>query len=127
MVKIQCQVCNEIGYLQKLGKTYYRIRHYAGLDANTKKSKFTYHPQSKEYIESLHIDLSTKVNDKPIDHLTTDIDLKLNANESFNQIDSRASSSARIEHQPPKLGVVGSNPTSPATIPEIWLESLIFG
>jgi hypothetical protein len=29
---------------------------------------------------------------------------------------SWASSSGRIEHQPPKLGVVGSNPTPPATL-----------
>ena len=30
------------------------------------------------------------------------------------QVNSGAGSSARIEHHPPKVGVVGSNPTSPA-------------
>ena len=37
---------------------------------------------------------------------------------------SRARSSARMEHRPPKSGVVGSNPNGPAIILE---KELLFG
>jgi hypothetical protein len=48
VVKIECEQCHELGYLQQLGN-YFRVRHYSGIDPNTGKSKFYYHPQSKEY------------------------------------------------------------------------------
>ena len=41
------------------------------------------------------------------------IDLKEHKQPTKQQ-NTRASSSARIEHHPPKVGVVGSNPTLPA-------------
>ena len=34
--------------------------------------------------------------------------------------------SSRIEHQPPKLGVEGSNPSSPATVPNFVFDSKLF-
>ena len=51
MVKIECEVCNQLGYLQQLGN-YFRVRHYAGMNPETGKAKFYYHQQSKEYAET---------------------------------------------------------------------------
>ena len=50
-MKIVCEVCGNKGYLQHIGKNYYRIRHYKGLNSVTKKSEFFYHQQSKDYVE----------------------------------------------------------------------------
>ena len=53
------------------------------------------------------------------------IDLEETESLELNRIsESKAwvSSSARIEHQPPKLGVEGSNPSPPATKLEIELD-----
>ena len=50
-MKIACEVCGNKGYLQHIGKNYYRIRHYKGLNPVTKKSEFFYHQQSKDYVE----------------------------------------------------------------------------
>ena len=83
-MKVLCQVCQAEGYLQRIGKNYYRIRHYKGLNPTTKKSEFTYCQQSKEYIQSLHIDLNRNGNNSNnIEHLNTSIDLKLKDNSSF--------------------------------------------
>ena len=48
MVKIECEKCHVIGYLQQLGN-YYRVRHYEGISDSTGKSTFSYHQQGKEY------------------------------------------------------------------------------
>ena len=52
MVKIECEVDNTEGTLQKVGKNYYRIRHYDGVDPSTRKLRFHYHQNSKEYVEN---------------------------------------------------------------------------
>ena len=52
-MKIVCEVCGNKGYLQHIGKNYYRIRHYAGLDSVSKKPRFEYHRQSLSYVQSL--------------------------------------------------------------------------
>ena len=49
MVKIECEICREKGTLQKIGNNYYRVRHYDGVDLETKKLRFHYHQQTKEY------------------------------------------------------------------------------
>jgi hypothetical protein len=113
-MKIKCEVCGNLGFLQHLSQNYYRVKHYLGtIDG---KLKFEYHKQSLAYVKS-NLDVPAIVREiDPIDPKA--IDPKLNASDSFNQNGLRASSSVRIEpclqHQPPKLGVVGSNPTSPA-------------
>jgi hypothetical protein len=45
-MNIVCEVCGNEGYLQHIGKSYYQIRHYIGLDQMTKKPRFEYHKQS---------------------------------------------------------------------------------
>ena len=90
-----------MGYLQKRGNSY-RIRHYVGFIDN--KRVYQYHPVDSSYIKSI-MDING--------HKSMDINmLKL----SLNLETSRAGSLARIGHEPPKLGVVGSNPTPPAKI-----------
>ena len=111
-MKIVCEVCGNKGYLQHIGKNYYRIRHYAGLDSVSKKPRFEYHKQSLSYVQSLLRQNNPSPID-PIDQKTIDPNL-LNPS-SLNEKNTRAGSSVRIEHQPPKLVVVGSNPTPPAT------------
>jgi hypothetical protein len=51
MMRITCQVCKQSGYLQQLGN-YFRVRHYAGKNPETGKTKFYYHQQTKEYAET---------------------------------------------------------------------------
>ena len=114
MVKIPCQICNLEGTLQKVGNNYYRIRHYEG--TINKKLKFHYHQIDKTYamkhLEKLieqNMLVNTIFDQKPKNNKTT-IDLKEHKQHSRQQ-NIGASSSARIEHHPPKVGVVGSNLT----------------
>ena len=109
-MKIKCEVCGNLGYLQHLSKTYFRVKHYLGsVDG---KLKFEYHKQSFQYAQGiLRQDKTSSID--PIDPKTIDPNL-LNPS-SLNEKNTRAGSSVRIEHQPPKLVVVGSNPTPPAT------------
>ncbi len=117
MVKITCQICNLKGTLQKVGNNYYRIRHYQG--SYNKKLKFHYHQNTKAYalqkLEKLREQnmLVNTIFDQNPKNNKDNIDLKEHKQHSKQQ-NRWASSSARIEHHPPKVGVVGSNPTSPA-------------
>ena len=52
MVKMKCQLCGQEGLLQRVGKSYCRIRHYLGTDHLTKRPKFSYCQQSLEYVEA---------------------------------------------------------------------------
>ena len=120
--KFLCGVCSvkdslQIFYNSKGEARYYRVRHR---DAATKR--FFYHQQTKAYadkeLESYRETLSQSgisLSSKGI------VDLG-HSNCKNGQIESAsilenswASSSVRIEHQPPKLGVEGSNPSPPAT------------
>jgi hypothetical protein len=95
MVKIECQVCHQQGYLQQLGN-YLRVRHRAGKNPETSKAKFNYHQQTKQYALN---QMSHKQTSKPIDHLTSP--------EHLNLKDSSLISSGRspvwLGHQPPTL------------------------
>ena len=62
MVRIECEQCHQIGFLQRIGKNYYRIRHYKGLNPITKKSEFFYHQQSKDYVERALKDIKPNEN-----------------------------------------------------------------
>jgi hypothetical protein len=50
-MRIVCEMCAKVGYLQHTGKNYYRIRHYERLDSRSKKPVFTYHQQSLDYFK----------------------------------------------------------------------------
>ena len=55
-MRIKCQVCGDLGYLQRLGH-YCRVRHYRGINKDTNKSEFFYHQQSKDYVERILRDI----------------------------------------------------------------------
>jgi hypothetical protein len=122
--KFLCEVCNvrdslQIFYNKKGEGRYYRVRHK---DATTKK--FYYHQQTKAYADKeLHNHRQTLSQTEISDSNKGIIDLEGQPKGQNGQIDSStilekswASSSVRIEHQPPKLGVEGSNPSPPATV-----------
>ena len=50
-MKIVCEVCGKMGYLQHIGKNYYRVRHYVGIVDG--KLKFQYHKQSFQYVQGI--------------------------------------------------------------------------
>ena len=103
-MKIVCEQCKKEGYLQVLG-SYYRIRHYSGINAKTKKSMFYYHQQSKGYIQSLLREqklVGPELNGEQCSSGQESIDLNLNNNGSFIQNDS-ASIAQSVEQQPCKL------------------------
>ncbi len=50
MVKIQCTECHKEGTLQKIGKRYYRIRHYTGMLNG--KPHYAYHQVTEDYAKS---------------------------------------------------------------------------
>ena len=122
-VKLKCPICGKQGstqlFLNKSNQIRYaRTRHYSHIDKDSKKPQFTYHK-----IEDLNL-LKTLLSNQGI-QLNTDktrigqsgqqnkIDQKLKQI-NLKSVNSGAGSSARIEHHPPKVGVVGSNPTLPA-------------
>ena len=61
-MRIKCQVCQIDGYLQQIGKGYFRIRHYKGISKETNKSEFFYHQQSKDYVERALKDIKPNEN-----------------------------------------------------------------
>ena len=101
-MKIVCEQCKKEGYLQVLG-SYYRIRHYSGINDKTKKSMFYYHQQSKGYIQSLlreqKLGLGPEPNGKQCSSGQESIDPNLLNPSSLNEKNTRAGSSVRIEHQ----------------------------
>jgi hypothetical protein len=125
-VKMECPVCHIIGsaqlFLNKKNEVRYaRIRHYTGLN-EFKKPQFTYH--KIEDLETLKTLLQNKGFQFATEAKTSrsqgqGVGLKTHdphlRSSSFICQKKRAGSSARIEHHPPKVGVVGSNPTPPAT------------
>ena len=115
MVKIPCQTCNVKGTLQKVGNNYYRIRHYQG--SFNKKLNFHYHQNTKTYalthLEKLRQQniLVNTIFDQNTKNNKVNIDLKEHKQHSKQQ-NKGASSSARIEHHPPKVGVRNHSLTS---------------
>ena len=51
MMRIVCQVCGVSGYLQHIGRNYFRVRHYLGYKNG--KPVFKYHRQEPSYIRKL--------------------------------------------------------------------------
>jgi hypothetical protein len=127
-LKAECPICKTTGSIQLFFNRdgmlcYARTRHFSHTDKDSKKPQFTYCK-----IQDLNA-LKTLLSDKSIS-LNTDkvtagqvghgrgfvsLDPQLRGCATVHQTGQRASSSVRIEHQPPKLGVEGSNPSPPAT------------
>ena len=84
MVRIECEQCHTVGRLQQIGKSYFRIRHYKGINKETNKSEFYYHQQSKEYIAKLNLEHNLiPSNGHSIEHLNTNIEQKLKDSSLF--------------------------------------------
>ncbi len=124
--KSECPECHNTGSIQlfinnKHEVRYARTRH-TYLAKESKRQQFTYCK-----IKDLEA-LKTLLSNKPITLSTSttlgqpghgmgfaSLDPQLRGCATIKQTGQWASSSARIEHQPPKLGVEGSNPSPPAT------------
>ena len=134
-MKIECPKCGDTGSLQlfinNTGRvTYARVRHHQG------KQKYTYCKiQNLEALKTLlsnkNIQLTTNEADSgQLGQCGQRVGLKTHdpqlSSSSFNCQNKWAGSSARIEHHPPKVGVVGSNPTPPVgNKPRTVLETQI--
>ena len=127
-VKAECPSCKLTGsiqlFLNKNGEVRYaRTRHFSHTDKDSKKSQFTYCKlQDLETLKTLllqqGISLTTdKVTAGQVGQANGFAihDPQLRGCAFVQQNKPWASSSVRIEHQPPKLGVEGSNPSPPAT------------
>ena len=138
-IKAECPICKVTGsiqlFLNKQNQVRYaRTRHYSHLDKDSKKPQFTYCK-----IQDLQA-LQTLLSDKGISLSTEEVtagqvgqgkqrltlDPQLRGCATIQQTGQWASSSVRIEHQPPKLGVEGSNPSPPAYFPNPQLLHLHF-
>src|SRR5665647_1771570 len=106
----------QVFYNKKGEVKYSRARHYKGRIKN--KPQFEYHKQCLDYLQR-------KLNEMPKETYPNISNKRghigQNANDDLDKAESStilrnswASSSVRIEHQPPKLGVEGSNPSPPA-------------
>jgi len=92
MVKIVCQICGIVGYLQHIGKNYYRVRHYVGYENG--KPLFKYHRQDPEYVLK-------SLGHEGVDQIDPDtIDQNLKVKEFFNE-NKRAGSLVWIGRKPP--------------------------
>jgi len=103
-VKVECEQCHSIGYLQKVGKgSYWRVRHYVGIDPNSRKPTFQYHQITKEYAESQlsKIPIDRWINDRVIDpklkdsYFITENQSALSSTMSASRADVRYSCSSR--------------------------------
>ena len=122
-VKLPCLVCGKQGscqlFLNKQNQMRYaRTRHYSHIDKDTKKPQFTYCKIEnlnalKTLLSNHNIQLNNNKTHSGQSGQQNNIDQKLNEI-NLKSVKSGAGSSARIEHHPPKVGVVGSNPTLPA-------------
>src|SRR4030042_202173 len=120
-LKLECNVCHNVGLAQIFLRKdstirYCRVRHYLKLDSVTRKPLFEYHKvEDLQALETLlsqqGISLSTVGQAGQGQNLNTH-DPQLRSSRRNLQT-SWAGSSVRIEHHPPKVGVVGSNPTPP--------------
>ena len=108
-MKIRCEVCGNIGYLQHIGKNYYRVRHY--VSSISGKPKFEYHKQSLEYTESI----LKQNNPSPIDLSGQDtIDPNLLNKGSITE-NQGAGRLAWLGHWLYEPKVAGSSPVRPTT------------
>ena len=104
-MKIKCQVCGIEGYLQHIGKNYFRVRHYVGFKNG--KPVFTYHRQEPAYVRSI----LGQVNDGNLDPKKLDHNLYAAASSKGSEAETRwAGSSAWYECLTCTQEAGGSNP-----------------
>ena len=127
--KSECPVCHNTGSIQlflnaKLEVRYARTRHYSTISKDSSKPQFTYCrienlSELKTLLSKQNISLTT-VSTTPgqVGQALgfVSLDPQLGGCATNRQTGHWASSSVRIEHQPPKLGVEGSNPSPPANL-----------
>jgi hypothetical protein len=126
--KSECPVCHNVGSIQlflnkKLEVRYARTRHYNNINKDSRKPQFTY--CKIENLEGLKTLLFQQLNTLSAACTApgqvgqalgfVSLDPQLGGCATKQQTRHWACSSVRIEHQPPKLGVEGSNPSTPAT------------
>jgi hypothetical protein len=126
--KAECPVCKASGSIQlffnrNLEVRYARTRHYSHLDKVSKKPQFTYCKiEDLEALKTLLLNKGISLNtDKAESGQLGQLSIKNIHDQKLKALSLKwhnkgAGSSARIEHHPPKVGVVGSNPTPPAII-----------
>ena len=124
--KAECPICKASGSIQlftnrNMEVRYARTRHYSHADKVSKKPQFTYCKiQDLEALKTLLSNKPTSLTTEKANNGQTGQKLILRIHDhkledsSLNSRIEWAGSSARIEHHPPKVGVVGSNPTPPA-------------
>ncbi len=138
-VKAECPVCKNVGSIQlfinRSGQVRYaRTRHFSHTDKTTKKPQFTYcRIQDLDALKTLLPQQGISLNTGMVTagqvgqaHGLGSLDPQLRGCAPVQQTGQWASSSVRTEHQPPKLGVEGSNPSPPA-ITILTNQSLVFG
>jgi hypothetical protein len=126
-VKGECPVCKVTGTIQLFFNKdgilrYARTRHFSHTDKDSKKPQFTYCKIEdlqglKTLLLQRGVSLTTENSTAgQVGHSQgfANLDHQLGGCASVQQNKPWASSSVRIEHQPPKLGVEGSNPSPPA-------------
>jgi hypothetical protein len=138
----KCPMCSDKGscqvFFNKQGKMKYaRVRHYVGL-SESKKPQFSYCKledlnQLETLLKTLKFQFPTVTATAQYKKLGQELADQTGKNIKDGQADSSlifknkwAGSSVRIEHHPPKVGVVGSNPTSPVTLIRPFLAILLF-
>ena len=102
------------------------------LDRDATTKRFYYHQQTKAFADKELLNHRETLSQTQLSHSNKGL-INLGHNKGQNgQIESNtilrnswASSSVRIEHQPPKLGVEGSNPSPPATKTDLEPNSVL--
>jgi hypothetical protein len=124
--KLECEICGNLASIQifynKSGTIKYaRARHYIG--RQNSKPQFDYHQQSLAYVQRKLNQTPKSDNHQIVGQIGQEVNIDLDKTETSTILESSwASSSARIEHQPSKLRVEGSNPSPPASIQLLMLN-----
>jgi hypothetical protein len=126
-IKAECPICKVVGsiqlFLNRSGEVRYaRTRHYSYLDKDSKKPQFTYCKiENLDALKTLLLQQGISLNTGKVTAGQVgqaigfgNLDPQLRGCATNQQNKPWASSSVRTEHQPPKLGVEGSNPSPPA-------------
>jgi hypothetical protein len=116
---VDCPICGTQGHLQIRGNSA-RIGHYLGHRGSTRMVEW--HKLDSQSFDVM-VNNGNHGNQSMVNKKTAVVvGLPGKAEKGWNNLDKgemellgeRTRSSARIEHRPPKSGVVGSNPTGPA-------------
>ena len=112
------------GYLQHIGKSYYRVRHYAGF--RNGESVFKYHRQEPEYIQAL-LGRSSDGELDHIDHSGVDQNLKASGFSKGSKAGNGwAGSSVWNECLTCTQEAVGSNPARSTLISRCFAKTSCF-